>query len=200
MGLGRLFGRKAKAEPGSPATQSLHRVSETEAKRFLGRAMHAYPLSKVKGNACPRCGGALEQHRCSVAYMGAEEAASVETTDTWFCSSCKSAVLDEKAIKRQVRDSGDKYMAALGLDVGKEDPAFFESWDGEGDDAAGGSGSADASDSDDDQMAKMMRAMFGLGDSGAEEAPAPGTVAKRKQRKSKRKQSNQARKKNRRKH
>jgi hypothetical protein len=160
MGLGKLFGRK-KGSGSAAEGQPLHRAAEGEIKRFLGGAMHAYPLTRVKGNACPRCGGALVQHRCSVAYMGEEDAASVETTESWFCSACKSAVIDEKAVKRLVRDAGDKCMAVIGLDVGKEDPAFFDTWDGEGDDGVASTGAADASD--EDQMAKMMRAMFGMG-------------------------------------
>jgi hypothetical protein len=196
MAIGRLFNRFRKA----PVSKDLQNAPlDKHADRAAipaqqGRVKFGYPLSRVIGNACPKCGAALAQCRSQVSYTGDDDMGAIEMTDTWMCSACPTLVIDEKAAKHAVKAQGDRLMFISGLDVGKEDPDYFKSWD-EDEEA----GEAPKKAKKTNELMAMLEMMAGGGmPATADEKPTVSGVV-RKQKKSKRKQASKARQRNRRK-
>jgi hypothetical protein len=196
MAIGRLFSRFRKEKVTKDfQNQPLDKHANREAISALqGRIKYGFPLSRVIGNACPKCGASLTQCRARVAYTGDEEMGTLDMTDTWMCSACPTLVIDEKAAKLAVKAQGDRLMFLAGIDIGKEDPDYFKTWDEDDEEAAAPKKAKKAN-----ELMAMLEMMAGGGmPSGETETPVlSGGV--RKQKKSKRKLASKARRRNRRK-
>ena len=196
MALGRLFNRFRKDTASVDHTQAAldKHVDRAAIPAQQGRVKFGYPLSRVIGNACPKCNAALAQCRSQVSYTGDDEMGSIELIDTWMCSACPTLVIDEKAAKHAVKAQGDRLLFLSGLDVGKEDPDYFKSWDENEDE-----GEAPKKAKKTNELMAMLEMMAGggMGDMAEEKPVVSGVV--RKHKKAKRKQASKARQRNRRK-
>lgn len=99
---------------------------------FDGSISHGYSKAFTgKTEKCPRCSSPTRQCTANFIYVTGTACRAMLVPAGFFCTACPTVIVDEQLISIAVK-AGYRFRRVVGVDyLDKKDPDYFETWNGE---------------------------------------------------------------------